>query len=144
VLEEIDPISEKGTRMTIAQVANRNVLFRRVGGFGLLTASVLGVALFSQSARADPPVSLGEAPRDVGIPTSEERKLPQVTVQARRQLERRINEFVRKITNVPFSFQDSLPLWHDPLCFAVAGLPTVEGLSICTPNHSTPTEARQN
>jgi len=77
----------------------------------LIASIALTVAPLCQSARADP-----------------ERKLPQVTVEARRQLERRVNEFVRKITNVPFSLQDSLPLWHDPLCFAVAGLPTDQGL----------------
>lgn len=108
--------------MTIAHAGSRNGHLRCVTRFGLMVVIVLGVASFTHSARADPPVSPG------GIPTSEERKLPQVTVEARRQLERRINEFVRKITDVPFSFQDSLPIWHDPLCFAVAGLPTDEGL----------------
>jgi hypothetical protein len=63
--------------------------------FGLMAAIVLGVASFTQSARADPPVSPGtnansqnassDAPRDAGIPTSEEHELPQVTVEARRQ-----------------------------------------------------------
>jgi len=124
--------------MTIAQVPNHNIPLCRAIRFGLMAAIVLGVALLTPGARAEPPVSPGtqansqnatsDAPGDAGIATSEEHKLPQVTVEARRQLERRINEFVRKITNVPFSFQDSLPLWHDPLCFAVAGLPTNEGL----------------
>jgi hypothetical protein len=103
--------------MTIVRVANHNVR-RRATRFGLMAAIVLGVAALSQSAGADPPAE---------NPTSEEHELPQVTIEARRQLERRVNEFVRRITDIPFSMQDSLPLWRDSLCFAVAGLPTEQG-----------------
>ena len=68
--------------MTIAQVPNRNIHLRRAARFGLMAAIVLGVALLTQSARAEPPVSPGthansqnatsDAPRDAGIPPSEE------------------------------------------------------------------------
>jgi hypothetical protein len=104
----------------------------------LIASIALTVALLSQSARADPQAlpgndaqsnsASGDLHGNDGVRANEAHKLPQVTVEARRQLERRINEFVSKMTNVPFSLQDSLPLWHDPLCFAVAGLPTDQGL----------------
>jgi hypothetical protein len=124
--------------MTVAHVASRKVRLRCVTRFELLAAIGLTIAFFTQSAIADPPVSLStdensqnassDVRPDAGIPTSEEHKLPQVTIETRRELERRVNQFVKGVTNIPLSHQESLPLWHDPLCFAVAGLPTDQGV----------------
>ena len=123
--------------MMIAQAASRTTHLGCLTKLVLIASIALTVAQLCQSARADPqssprkgaqPDSASPDLHSNGIRTNEEHKLPQVTVEARRRLERRVNEFVKKITNVPFSLQDSLPLWHDPLCFAVAGLSTDQGL----------------
>lgn len=55
--------------------------------------------------------------------------LPEVTVEARRKaIEHQAYEFVRKATQNPRFRDESLPRWNVPLCFAVGGLPTDEGL----------------
>jgi hypothetical protein len=108
--------------MPIGQLASRDTGFCFLTRFLLIVSMVSSSASMCPSARADPPLPPAE------VSTDEDHLLPQVTVETRRQLERRVNDFVTKITKVPFSLQDSLPLWHDPLCFAVAGLPTEQGL----------------
>ena len=124
--------------MTISQVGSFPIHLGRLTRLVLIASMALTVAPLSQSAKADPQASLGndaqsnsaspDLHRDDGRATNEDHKMPQVTIEARRELGRRVNEFVRSITNIPFSFQESLPLWHDPLCFAVAGLPTDQGV----------------
>jgi hypothetical protein len=62
------------------------------------------------------------------MPVANERPshLPQVTVQARRELERRVRRFVSKVTGSLVS-DDAVQLWSTPLCPAIAGLPRSEG-----------------
>ncbi|MBS0422401.1 MAG: hypothetical protein JSR66_32140 [Proteobacteria bacterium] len=80
----------------------------------------LGFILCSGPTRADPPPA---------TPNANDRPLPQVTVQSQReQIEHQAYEFVRKATRNPQFRDESLPRWNAPLCFAVAGLPTEQGL----------------
>jgi len=59
----------------------------------------------------------------------EQNALPQVTVEARRKaIEKQAYDFVRKATQNPRFRDESLPRWNVPLCFAVGGLPSNEGL----------------
>lgn len=54
--------------------------------------------------------------------------LAQVTVEARRKsLENSVRAFVSKLTHSSRFSNESVPRWHDPLCFMVAGLPKGEG-----------------
>jgi len=125
------------TVLKVLKPKQKGYVVSDVARFLLIVLMGLSIAPLCGSARADPPMS-AEAPADsyngpdlhrgAGATRNEDHKLPQVTVEARRELEHRVTEFVRGITNVPFSFEDSLPLWHDPLCLAVAGLPTDQGL----------------
>jgi len=54
---------------------------------------------------------------------SEGKSIPEVTIEAQRQLEHRVQTFVRKITSSTRFQHESVARWHDPLCFEVAGLP---------------------
>lgn len=54
---------------------------------------------------------------------SEGKSIPEVTIEAQRQLENRVQTFVRKITSSTRFQHESVARWHDPLCFEVAGLP---------------------
>jgi hypothetical protein len=67
--------------------------------------------------------------RDADNPKIDGRTLPQVTVEAQRKaIEHQAYDFVRKVAQNPRFRDESLPRWNAPLCFAVAGLPTKEGL----------------
>lgn len=80
----------------------------------------VGFILCSGPTRADPPPA---------TPNANDRTLPQVTVESQRQqIEHQAYEFVRKATKNPQFREESLPRWNAPLCFAVAGLPTEQGL----------------
>src|SRR5579864_6936264 len=52
---------------------------------------------------------------------SEGKSMPEVTIEAQRQLENRVHTFVRKITASTRFQHESVARWHDPLCFEVAG-----------------------
>lgn len=52
--------------------------------------------------------------------------LPQITVQARRELERRIKGFVATVIGPMYS-SDAVELWRAPICPALMGLPRSEG-----------------
>jgi hypothetical protein len=54
---------------------------------------------------------------------SEGKSIPEVTIEAQRQLKNRVQTFVRKITASARFQHESVARWHDPLCFEVAGLP---------------------
>jgi hypothetical protein len=70
-------------------------------------------------------VSSGEEQR----PAANSGTLPQVTVAAKRKaMEHQVYDFVRTLTKNPRFRDESLPRWNAPLCFAVAGLPTDQGL----------------
>jgi len=50
-------------------------------------------------------------------------RLPEVTVEARRQdLEKRVHTFVAKLTHSSRFSDETVPRWTQPLCFMVAGL----------------------
>jgi hypothetical protein len=90
----------------------------RVGA--LLASGVALIAAFSfGTADADPPSA---------APPAEPERQPEVIIRAQREaLERRMAGFVRRITQDPRFYDESLPRWRAPVCFAVAGLPTREG-----------------
>ena len=79
---------------------------------------VLALALPCGLAMADPP------------PTqSGQNAPPEVTIEAQRKaIEHRAYDFVRQATRNPRFENESLPRWNEPVCFAVAGLPTEQGL----------------
>jgi hypothetical protein len=62
--------------------------------------------------------------------TSNEQSTPaEVTIEARRKaIEHQAYDFVRQATRNPRFENESLPRWNAPVCFAVAGLPTEQGL----------------
>jgi hypothetical protein len=65
-------------------------------------------------------------PSEPGLPATSE-----VVVKGQREaLEHRMQGFVRRITQNPRFSDESLPRWRAPVCFAVAGLPTTEGLFV--------------
>jgi hypothetical protein len=78
----------------------------------------LAVALPCGLAMAAPP------------PTSNDQSTPaEVTIEARRKaIEHQAYDFVREATRNPRFQNESLPRWNAPVCFAVAGLPTEQGL----------------
>jgi hypothetical protein len=56
--------------------------------------------------------------------------LPQVTIEAQREaLQHRVDGFVRGLTHNPRYYDEAIPRWRAPLCFAVAGLPDEAGLA---------------
>jgi len=88
--------------------------------FLLLVLLLLGIALRCNLTHAEPP------PEN---PSVNGRTLPQVTVESQRErIEHQAYEFVHKATRNPQFQDESLPRWNVPLCFAVAGLPTEQGL----------------
>lgn len=79
---------------------------------------VLAFALPFGLAMADPP----PAPNGPNA-------APEVTIEAQRQaIEHRAFDFVRQATRNPRFEDQSLPRWNAPVCFAVAGLPTEQGV----------------
>jgi len=53
----------------------------------------------------------------------------EVTIEARRKaIEHQAYDFVRQATRNPRFENESLPRWNAPVCFAVAGLPTEQGV----------------
>jgi len=90
----------------------------RVGS--LLASGLAVIAAFScGTADADPPSAM---------PPAEPDRQPDVIIRAQREaLERRMGGFVRRITQDPRFYDESIPRWRAPVCFAVAGLPTREG-----------------
>jgi len=82
------------------------------------------LVLVSQDLTGD-----ARAGRETTSPVASGGTLPQVTVEARRKaMEHHVYDFVRKLTQNPRFRDESLPRWNAPLCFAVAGLPTDQGL----------------
>jgi len=85
----------------------------------LASGLALTTAFSCCSADADPPSA---------VSPSEPDRQPEVIIRAQREaLERRMAGFVRRITQDPRFYDESLPRWRAPVCFAVAGLPTREG-----------------
>jgi hypothetical protein len=71
----------------------------------------------------------GPAVSDADRASSPSTTLPQVTIEAQREaLERRVNGFVQGITRNPRYYDEAIPRWRTPLCFAVAGLPNEAGI----------------
>jgi len=95
----------------------------------------LGTATFCNLTRSEPsPPSFHQdksvaANRNAGDSKGDGNTLPQVTIEGqRKKIEHQAYEFVRKVTHNPRFQDDSVPRWNAPLCFAVAGLPTNQGL----------------
>jgi len=89
-------------------------------GFRPLAILLLCIVLHGSPARAEPPSA---------SPNSNDHALPQITIESQREkVEHQAYEFVRKATKNPQFRDESLPRWNVPLCFAVAGLPTEQGL----------------
>jgi hypothetical protein len=84
-------------------------------------AAVLAVLLAATEspAAADPPSS-PIAPAGAGAAP-----LPQVTISARRALQRKLSSFVYGITDLHNA--EGVPRWNEPVCPLVAGLPREEG-----------------
>jgi hypothetical protein len=106
----------------------------RAGAFlGLITAFSPGIiGAFPPFVPAPPPAeSTSPAPSQPDRASSPSNTLPQVTIEAQREaLERRVNGFVRGITHNPRYYDEAIPRWRAPLCFAVAGLPDEAGLLV--------------
>lgn len=98
---------------------------------GLITAFSCGITqayppFVPLPADAD---SINPAPPAPGQTASPSNTLPQVTIEAQREaLERRVKGFVRGITHNPRYYDEAIPRWRTPLCFAVAGLAGKDGL----------------
>jgi hypothetical protein len=89
-------------------------------------------ALLCTFVHADPPPApapIGGSASTASQPPSEahDRNLPQVAVEARRDVERRAYAFVKALTHSGRFYGESLAIWRAPLCFAVAGLPKPQG-----------------
>jgi hypothetical protein len=94
-------------------------------GLGLLTAFCGGA---TWALPPFVPVSPQAEADSATSPDPARASLPQVTIEAQRDaLRRRVNGFVEGITHNPRYYDDAIPRWRAPLCFAVAGLPDEEG-----------------
>jgi len=105
-------------------------------GLGLITAFCCGVThavppFVPVPPQADRVESNSTAPSGPDQAASSGNALPQVTIEAQREaLEHRVNGFVRGITRNPRYYDEGIPRWRAPLCFAVAGLPGEAGLTV--------------
>jgi len=103
---------------------------------GLAAALLLGgLAAFSpRPAHADDtPTTMAQNPDRPAQPagSDQEANLPQVTVEAQRQLEHQIHDFVRALTRSASS-DEALKRWQEPVCPLVAGLPGSQGEFVLT------------
>lgn len=91
---------------------------------------LLLAALLCTFVHADPvPAPIGgSASTPSQLPSeAHDKNLPQVAVEARRDVERRAYAFVRALTHSGRFYGESLAIWRVPVCFAVAGLPKPQG-----------------
>ena len=82
----------------------------------LLTAAA---AAQSQGESAEPP-AVDSSPQQLP-------NLPPVTVRTPAELEHRVGRFIWKATSDTWQGDESVPLWHGPICPLVAGRPRKEG-----------------
>jgi hypothetical protein len=91
-----------------------------------LSIWTLLLAAAAPMSRAGPPIVPAEAAQSADNHSAPPATLPQVTIRARRELERRTTQFVAKVTG-PLNNDDAIQRWQSPICLAVAGLPKEEG-----------------
>lgn len=92
---------------------------------GLATLSVLGAL----AALAPPPARAADSPATVESAQAgkePEAGVAQVTVEARRRLERQVYDFVRALSRASTP-EEALKRWQEPVCPLVAGLPASQG-----------------
>src|SRR5271156_2639426 len=104
-----------------AGVPERATSRRRAGQRAVsCTVFVAALALLAGGAAGEPPPrfdSTGSRPSSAA--------LPQITIEAQKDAEKRVHEFV---SHVPvLSHYESLARWNTPICPLVAGLPRDDG-----------------
>ena len=104
----------------------------RAAALGLIAALSSGIAWAYPPLVPMPPQAESNSPSasEPDRASSPSTTLPQVTIEAQREaLQRRVDGFVRGLTHNPRYYDEAIPRWRAPLCFAVAGLPDEAGLA---------------